>query len=362
MEKLPVIPTPLRTRWREFCQNFLPVMTFAGVLGATALMWRSYVVPPNVLAEVETITANVITTQPGVLVSFNVERFQRVTNGQEICQVLILETNALSASLDAIQSDLELMRSRLEIDAVRNSMIYEKERLAFLSEVVQHNINRVLLRRYKADFLRTSNLFYSKTPLVSQAQYDQALTLYDKYRVDVDETGNFLMEKSNALPRLHLDSSNLLASVERDIAAQEAKLKATSQNLILRAPMDGIVSAISNRLGERVVAGKPIVVITPLSSDRIIAYLRQPMNLNPKTNEWVQVRRQTFRREVGYGRIVQVGTQLELIDRALLASQGSTIRYEMGLPFLVQVRDRMDLAPGERVDVILPPRRSPPAN
>ena len=110
------------------------------------------------------------------------------------------------------------------------------------------------------------------------------------------------------------------------------------------------------------VAGNPIVVITPLHSDRIIAYVRQPMNFVPKVNDSVQVRRQTFRRETGSGKVAEVGTQMERVDPSLFV--GSSVKViDMALPFLIRLEDnRLNLAPGERVDVIFRPRGKPARN
>ena len=361
MSKLPPIPTPLATRWREFRYRFMPVIVFVGIVAAVGVMWREYVAPPNVLAQVETATVNVISTQPGVLVCLNVERFQQVTNGQEIGQVLVLETNVLAAGLGVIEGDLQVRRGELGLLQLRDSMIYERERLTYLQEQVQHNINKKMLIRYTADFLRASNLFYAKPPLLSEAQLDAAKALYEKFKVDVDETEKFLAEKEKVLPKLKLDASQLMHFIELDIKAQEEKLRAANQNLPLHAPINGMVSIINHRAGERVVAGNPNVVITPLQSDRIVAYMRQPINALPKTNDWVQIRRQTFKREVGLGQVVQVGTQLEKIDQSLFPA-GSTKLFDMGLPFLVSAPKGLNLSPGERVDVTINPRRKESAN
>lgn len=366
MEKLPPIPTPASAQWREFRYQYLPAITFLAVVIAVVIMWRNYVVPPTVLAEVEPMTANVISTQAGILTTLKVERFQRVTNGQEIGQIVILEPNILTASLGAIQADLNVMRSRMEVDQFRASQAYEEQRLVFLQERVQNNISKVLLARYTADFLRVSNLWLAtKPPLVSEQQYDLAKELYDRTSVQVTQTEEVLKEKEKALPKLQADSTKLLGAIEQAIKAQEEKLRAENQNLILRAPIDGTVSALGNQPGERVVPGKPIVVITPHRSDRIIAYVRQPMNMVPTNNAPVMIRRQTFKREWGYGKVVQVGSQMERIDPALLP--GGVKVIDMGLPFLVKVdktpgRPDLDLAPGERVDVIVNPRNKPEAN
>jgi hypothetical protein len=64
---------------------------------------------------------------------------------------------------------------------------------------------------------------------------------------------------------------------------------------------------------------------------------------------------------VGYARVIQVGSQLERIDPALLASQGGNGKVEMALPFLARMQDNsLNLSPGERVDVILTSRSKPP--
>ncbi|MCX6905620.1 MAG: hypothetical protein NTW03_19505 [Verrucomicrobia bacterium] len=233
MEKLPPIPTPLTTRWREFRFQFIPLITMCAVVAGIAAMWRQYVVPPNVLAEVEPITANVVSTQPGLVVSLNVDLFQRVTNGQEICQVQIMETNVLSAGLGVITSDLEVRRGQIALLQLRDSMIYEREYLVYLQEGVAHNINKKLLTRYEADFVRTSNLWVNiskvtnnnlitlvtNKPLVSEAQYDAALSQYEKYKVDVEETEIFLKKKEATLPKLKVDNSDLIYCVEQDIKA-----------------------------------------------------------------------------------------------------------------------------------------------
>jgi multidrug resistance efflux pump len=364
MEKLPPIPTPLGTRWREFRYQFLPIITFTMVVAVVAVMWRSYVVPPNVLAEVEPITVNVATIKAGTLIRLSVERFQRVTNGQEIGEVLVLETNVLTAGLDVIEDDLEVKRAQYDLLTLRDSMIYERERLAFLREVVDLNINKVNLTRATSNYLRASNLFFIKSPVVSQAQYDQSWADYARCKVEVAETERYLVEKSNALPRLKVNSEKVIAAVVKDIGAQSNRLQAINQNLVLRAPIDGMISVINHRQGERISSGSTVVTITPLTSDRIIAYVRQPMNLVPKIDEEVQIRKQTFKRETGSGKVVEVGAQLDRIDPALLASQGQNIRVEMGLPFLVKVKpqSKLALAPGERVDLIFAPRPRGGAN
>ena len=361
MEKLPPIPTPVSAQWREFRYQYLPLITFVGIVAVVVVMWRDYVLPPTVIAQVEPITANVISSQPGLLTSLSVERFQHVTNGQEIAQVQIMETNVLAASLSVIEGNLAVKREQLDLLVNRDNMIYERERLDFLQQVVQNNMNAELLPLYTSNYLRMSNLWFRTTPpLISEAQYEDAFAQYQKCKVGIQGMTSYLAEREKVLPKLKVDASNLVYAVTKDIQAQADRLLNAQSNITLRAPIDGMVSVINHRAGERVVPGNTIVVVTPLKSDRIIAFMRQPINAKPIPNEWVQVRRQTFQREVGFGKIVQVGTQLQQIDPTLFPP-GAKVT-DMGLPFLVKMKDLMDLSPGERVDVILNPRNKPPIN
>jgi multidrug efflux pump subunit AcrA (membrane-fusion protein) len=120
----------------------------------------------------------------------------------------------------------------------------------------------------------------------------------------------------------------------------------------LLAPIDGIVSAVLHREGESVPAGEAVVTISALSADRIIAYVRQPLNFEAKADLPIEVRARSVHRAIGTGKILAVGTQLEPISGQLLPSRpggGSTIEY--GLPIMVSIPPGLKVLPGEIVDL-----------
>jgi hypothetical protein len=57
------------------------------------------------------------------------------------------------------------------------------------------------------------------------------------------------------------------------------------------------------------------------------------------------------------GKILRVGTQMELINPALLSTDSN--RIEVGLPFLVQIPETVKLVPGEFVDLSIKPAAKP---
>jgi hypothetical protein len=110
---------------------------------------------------------------------------------------------------------------------------------------------------------------------------------------------------------------------------------------------------VYHRAGEKVVRGVPILTITALHSDRVVGYLRQPINTRPTTNTTVIVRTRTQKRQLATGKIERIGSQMELINPVLLSTDSN--RIELGLPFLVRLPEEMKLVPGEVVDITIQP-------
>src|SRR5438445_13366280 len=114
MNPLPVIPTPLAQRWREFRFRVVPLLVFSGVLLVLAVMWRQYVAPPVLPGQVEPITAYVTSPKPGTVAQLNLARMQRVKAGDPIAQVIITDPKVLASSLALIQAEIQLLRINVQ--------------------------------------------------------------------------------------------------------------------------------------------------------------------------------------------------------------------------------------------------------
>ncbi|HMJ88452.1 MAG TPA: hypothetical protein VK530_01480 [Candidatus Acidoferrum sp.] len=351
MEPLTPIPTPASQRWREFRIQALPVLTFIAIIACIAVLWQRYVFPSNVVAQVELQTASVITTLPGILEELHAVRFQHVKKGDVIAVVNVTDTNVLAASLRAVEADLAVMRQRIEVGELRTGQTYERERLAFLEQRVQLAVDRVNAKLAEAEFLMEAELFTNT--LSSSNQFNAARYKWQAMETNVVEMEKFLLLKEQTLPKLQSDTANAFAAIDNAIRAQKEVLSATT-NLILRAPMDGIVSAVSNHVGEAIMAGTPIVIISATVPEQIIAYMRPPLTRVPKPGETLEIRRRTFQRQTATGTIRNVGMQLEPISLALLAP--TTAQVELGLPFSVNLPPNLGLVPGEVVDIIYEPK------
>jgi multidrug resistance efflux pump len=352
MDSLAPIPTPPAQRWREFRIQALPVMTFLGVLACVVIMWREYVMPANVVGEVEAVRATVISAVPATLKELKVTRFQRVRAGQEVAILSTMDTETLQASLRMIEADLKLMRARMDLDLKRNEQGYEMARLDWMKERVDLAIERVNAQLYESEVGRQKQLLLDNTNrLVALTDYEWWVRLAASTRTNVIEREKYLAEKERTLPKLAPGTLTDEAILE-DIKAQEEQLRATSQTISLKAPIDGMVSSIDHFPGGKIVPNLPIVTISATNAVRIVGYVRKPFGVLPKANDTVQIRRQTFKREVAQGTIVEVSGQLEVIPSTLVPTPTGTTG-ELGLPFAVSIPAELALIPGEPVDLIL---------
>jgi multidrug resistance efflux pump len=353
MDPLAPIPTPPAQRWREFRVQALPLLTFIGVLTCVVVLWRNYVLPTNMVGEVEALHANVISAIPGTIKELKVQRFQRVKAGDEIAIISTMDAATLQASLRAIEGDLKLMRARMQLDVERNLQSYEQTRLDYAKELTDLNFDRINAQFYELEVNRLAQLI-TNNPVISQTEYEAALRLLASTRTNIVEKEKYLAEKAKTLPRLEPGVKADEAVLEA-IKAQEEVLQAASQTVSLKAPFDGMVSQVLHHPGEKIVANLPLLTVSATTATRIVGYVRKPYGTIPKPGDTITIRRQSFKREVAPGTVLDVGGQLEAISYNLVpVATGNT--NELGLPFSVSIPAELALIPGEPVDLILNPR------
>ena len=354
------IPIPFEQRWRDARQRVLPILVFGATLGMIALLWKGHVAAPTLVGQAEPVVANVSSHKPGVLAELTVGRFQRVKAGDPVGQVIITDPKILASSLAVIQAEIELLRADMKpiTDQQRTAMDYDQLRLDWMKQRAQLAGARVNLQLAEGEFRRMEELFKDK--IVAQRVFDQAKAAQDRLRQEVEGLTQLVAEGERNFEALHLTNSLDIAKVSLDplraaIAVQESKLRLTEAELsplTLKAPMDGIVSAIYHRSGEAITAGESILAIATLAPVRIVGYLHSPIFDEPKVGMEVQIRTRGLRREVGLARIVEVGAQLESVPLTLL----SPMRLpgaELGLPIDVSLPANLRIRPGELVDITL---------
>jgi multidrug resistance efflux pump len=353
------IPIPFKRRLQELRLRGVPVLVFGGTIFAIAVLWQNHVAAPTMVGHAEPVLSNVCSYKAGVLAELKVARFQKVKKDDLIGQVIVTDPKVLESSLAVLRSEIEMLRFNLKPIATqqRTAMDYEGLRLDWMRERAQLATTRVNLQLAETEYHRMEELFKDK--IVSQRTFDQAKAAWEKLRGEVEELSLLVVEAEANLKQLQ--STNLpditkisTAPVRAEIAVQEAKLKLTEAELspiLLKAPMDGIVTAILHRSGEAVTAGQPIVSIATFNPVRIVGYMRPPIVSDPKVGMRVEVRTRGMRRETGKAQVMEVGTQMEQVPPSLLGS----VRLgpaELGLPIDISVPTNLNIRPGELVDIV----------
>jgi multidrug resistance efflux pump len=352
------IPIPLAQRLRHARMNLLPTLVFGGAICALSVLWRYYIAPPSMTGQVETVVANVSSHLPGVLAGLNVQRFQSVRAGDALGHVITADPKLLEASLAVVRSELEMMRVTQDPIAAqqRNAVNYAQLRIDWMRQRVELANARVDLQLAEAEFRRTEELF--KSNVASASEMDIARAARDAQHQQVEELVKLVADGEQSFKNLQAAKGGEMFQLTDDpmratVAAYEAQLHQIEAELapvLLRAPTDGVVSAVYFRSGESVTAGMPIVSIASAQATRIIGYLRPPFREEPKPGMKVEVRVRGIQRVVGTAEIVQVGAQLEPLPLPLQnpfrpAGSELALTLDIGLPANLPVR------PGELVDI-----------
>src|SRR6185369_12105484 len=93
------------------------------------------------------------------------------------------------------------------------------------------------------------------------------------------------------------------------------------------------------------------MVVSAEQSHRILAWVRQPVTERPTAGDVVQIRRASVGYPAFEGTVVKVGRQLEEINPNAVPLSTAIQRAEFGLPLIVSVDDKIELIPGEAVQL-----------
>jgi multidrug resistance efflux pump len=362
MNSLTPIPCPAGHYWREFRVKLLPVFGFLLVLASVAVMWKHYVAAPSILGEVESERIDVISTVPGLLAELNVDRFSCVTKDQVLARVFPLDPQQLKVSLAAIEIDLKVLKARMDLDRTRNAQSLAELRTELEVERLGLQAGQIQLTQAESEFQRATKLSEDKLIALGAGLarndfgYEVTLRDRDKLLAEVGAHRKSVAELEIAVKQLQGSGTTEISEtdplIEEAIVAQKNKLLLLEGPIELRAPIDGVISSISQRAGTRVMAGIPLFSIAPAKPERIVGYVRQPLLAVPKEGDRVQIRTRGQRGVISYGRVLRVGTDMQQVT-APMRVRGYDNSQERGLPFLVSLPTELAVYPGELVDLII---------
>ena len=353
------IPTPLAQRLRDLRLRLLPILALGGCVAVIAVLWHNDISMPQLTGQAEPVLARLSSYKAGTLAALNVVRFQKVKTGEILGQVLASDPKVIEASLAVMRAELEQFRSGFMPASTQQgaAMNYVQLRLDWMRQRVTLATGRVNLQLAEVELRRTQELFNGK--IAAQSELDIAQATRDGLRSQVGELEKLIAESEKSIQQIVPadtgDSAKTFADpIPAALAVQEAKLRqmeAEFAPIELRAPLDGIVTAVNHRPGESVTAGEPIIAISSQAPVRIVGYLRSPNLDLAKVGMKVRVRTRNTPRTTGLAQITEVGMQLEPPPLALSSPFKSA--NDLALPLEISLPANLNLRPGELVDLTL---------
>jgi multidrug resistance efflux pump len=345
---------------RRLQARYLPVLVFASGLVASGVLWDRWASPPTLVAEAETVRADVRSPQHGALAGVDVAVLQTVVAGQTLGHVITTDIRIVEASLAVLGAELNLMRASMEpvVDQQRIALDFDRLQLDWMAERVKLASLQAQLRLAESGLARTTALHQSR--MVSDERQEEASATRDALRAQVAAQTELVTTLEPRIRSFAPEGFNAIPSgaeaLRAAIKLHEEKLRLAEVQLSpvpLIAPIDGVVSLVLRRPGETITAGEPVVQITATRPERLVGFLRQPLGIEPQAGMEVEVRTRTPDRRAALAKVVQVGTHLEPISPTLLGAMRLTDSQELGLRVHVSPPAGFTLRPGEHVDVIM---------
>jgi len=357
------IPTPKEQLWKEFKLAYLPWVVMALALGATWWVWAHVLIAPTMMGEVEAIRAQVLSPTVGVVRQVVAQRFDEVRAGDPLVTIEPTDTRSL---LSGIGLELDLLASRMNSDSQltlrRAEADYYSLRMDLLSKKVELEQNKVELVRAEKELARSEEL--AKQNYVSQELYDLSLADRDTAQKTIEELMIAIPSLEEGVEKLRVEIEQGGSFISSDFASriealEERLTSAPSEKnpIVLRAPIDGMVSGVWCSAGETVTEGYVLMMVNATEAERIVGYIRQPFPVEPFPGMQAKIITQsTVQRVLAVTEVETVGRFMEPITNSL-ARLSNDQAVDMGLPVSFRIPKEVQLRPGETVGLVLDNRR-----
>lgn len=360
MKNSNVIPTPPAQRWKDFKLNGVPVLMFGACALLAVSLWRSNMTTTTLVGEAEIVQASVTSPQSGSLAQVQVARLDQVAKDQVVAHVVTTPPKVVEATLSVIKAEISAIRSGLAevLDQERNAMAWERLKLDLMNHRIDLAVATVGLRYAEVELERATKLYQEK--LVSDDRLDLARSNRDQLQSRLGGLTNIISELTPRIEQLGGHDGSKLTdaagrSVRAAIAVQEEKLKLSELQLLpipLLSPIAGHVTMVFKRAGENLSAGESVMTITSDRSEKVTAYLRHPLSIEPRKGLVVTLVTRGHRREQIDSVIDQVGVRWEPIPPSL---RRPGMDFEQGLQVLVNLPGHLKVRPGESLDIQIHP-------
>jgi len=376
------VPTPWRYRWRRIRYGVLPVVVFALATAATGWLWSRHLTLPNATGEVGAVRVEAVSPSDGRLIPLDgppLQLYAKVRKGQVVAR---LDPGPSEANLETLQKELVRLQNQLE---ATQAQVTEQQQARLHDELVQKRQLEQTIERLRLDIQDRKTLIQADEVELARLEekYDAVEKLYQQgvesrlalvniksqrdviqkrlegNREALKEALDQMAACEERLRRYRLtqaaEMEKILAPLKAAVEAQKKRIEEVQlqiENLLIRSPIDGVVTAIHKWAGQNVLAGDPVVQIASPETQYILAYVRQETGVRPTVGMTVEVAVRRLPRLSALAKVEEVGPQFEPVPPRQLRDPNTP---EWGLPVRISVPKSLDLVPGELVDVTFRP-------
>lgn len=363
--------------------HILPVLVWLGAAACVVVLFRYRSQRFEVLGIAQGKVHQIAATCRGRLESVPVQLFDKVSRGDTVAIInTVLDDENLKAELAVISAEIQHLTAEL---------IPTQDRL--LAEATEREIDKIAAqRRFNVDVENTRlRILELKVQLETDRKILEDLELDIKSfiiqdRLQIDDAALYELQKlkvrRNTLAKKIEESKHLLTQAEQDlkqaqqrrdefaqrqpqhpsvggalkvihkaIEVQEQRMKeliARRNALVLKSPIDGMVSQIQNGPGEAVLVGEPILNITELKPREIIAYADENQARQIQKGTAVELIKTSEPAQIAKSEVTYLGPNISQMPVRLWRNPNIA---QWGRPILIKIPPGLKLIPGETVGV-----------
>jgi multidrug resistance efflux pump len=353
-------------------------MMFLAAGALTVWLWGQHLSLPNATGEVGAVRVEAVSPSDGRLVAMEagpIRLYEKVKQGQVVAR---LDPGPSEASLATLEEELaglqqELHATQAQVTEQQEARLHaelaQKHRLEQSIEQLQLDIQdrKTLIRSDEVELDRLEEKYDAVEALYNQgvesrlelvnikSQRDVIQKRLEGNREALQEAQQQLTQCQARLREYQLTQAaqmeKILAPLQAAIETQKKRIdevRLQIENLVIRAPLDGVVAAIHKWGGQNVLAGDPVLSIASTDTQYILSYIREDAGVKPRVGMPVEISVRNLPRRTALSEVEEVGPQVELVPPHQLRDPQVP---EWGLPVRISVPAELDLRPGELVDV-----------
>ncbi len=368
-----------RKNWRSgrFRTQMLPVLVWLVAIGGVVVLFYNRSQNFEAVGLAKGRVCLITSASDGKLKDVKVQLFETTTRGQVLAvledEEFRTEAAVCMAEIDNLKAQLTTMEDTLLTEAKERQMerISTYRRFCVDVETAQKLVlelkttletDRAMLASLKQDLEISEELV--KQDAISSFEMEKTKYTHDSMANKVKETEKWLIQAQADLKESQqrrdefagqqpynpsVDSA--LAVLNQQIKVQERMIEhfmSQCQAMVLKSPVDGVVSQIQKGPGETVIAGEPILTVVEQNATDIVAYVNPNLSVKIKERMPVQLVKNGDPVQIANSQVARLGPDVELIPQQLWRDPRAE---EWGRAVYIKIPPNLKLVPGEAVGI-----------